>query len=419
MVEPIYRALGGTALLQGVENRLVQAGRLVTAKGAEVILLERQRAEKILWGLIPHSAAKVFEKEENFRQRAEFDFARQANGAIQRLMQRNAADHDLLKLAGGDNLLSTSAMTEYTVYQSRWLSSGARGESFCADDLIFSEDMYLREDIEGTQNMRIPGIPLNPMFTRKPNVMRETVAKVGLWQISETMEDWADNICTELKSRRLDLNRILRYGDVQPIFWKNREWVSDDSLLVDYASEIAKKRTSISLMLLSADKRLARVMARTTGLPVVMLTPLEALKLAPGVDWKSRTEISVHDFFPNCPTDMRLFEEAPAIYDEILIDTGNVKGFLTQLVKDPSPGNKSRVTYLSRIVTSSGIDRSGHRFEVSRNKRIEIPEVHFLRVTFPNGVERMLPTSKESVADQPRRRFSRIRAGLKRFSKSK
>lgn len=411
---PLYRALGGTALCQGVENRLIQAGVILTHTQA---CAEMEVTDNLTRALFSHNNVNWSRQEAvtaSRTARAEFDYALRANTAVKRLLDCNATEHDLLKLASGNFLIAGSGVTDLTKQSIEWIHLGGKGESFTIEDLTFSEDMYVTEEVSMRKSMRVAEIGLRPLFLNRPVVEKMTVSEVGLWQITETKTAWANNILDQLVQLRETMENP-GFAQVFPIFDRNREWVNDDSLLVRRATEYARSMTKCTLVLVSSDKRLGRRMARTTGLPVARVDPIEVVINNPDVDYNATMSLTYQQVFNTDYSRDDVIVDYPPVYGEVLIDTGSMQAAAGKFLLTYTPGGSVILNHTT--LSRTGVDDTGTRYEIQ--KRFPTPGIRTVRISVhaPNGVDRTT-RPKRNLDVQETGFAQRARAGFLRFARS-
>jgi hypothetical protein len=202
VLEPLYEAIGGSSLLQGVENRLIRAGKLLTATAMRARVMTVSHALRALFGETRTSDLRLIEEFDKKRDRAEYDGALRANSAFQRLIERKASPSDLISAAGDRFLIANCGLTAFSEYEAQWIQSGMKGPTFTSSDLSYSEDMYLEDEISMNKVLRVPDIMLKPEFMGRNHVYKRTVARAGLWQVSSTMEEWATDTVNQLLDRK-------------------------------------------------------------------------------------------------------------------------------------------------------------------------------------------------------------------------
>jgi hypothetical protein len=349
-------------------------------------MLKTNNMMRTLFGDKPITLVREEERISSLRDRQQFDCALRANTAIQRLLMREANEHDLLAVSGEGFLTATAGTTQMDVFQMEWLCLGGKGEAFSIQDLLFSEDMYLREEVSADATLKVPNIPLRPQAGKSLALPVMTTTKTGLWQVSESQLEWSERIVQELKLVR-ETRGNPSYQDVFPIFYRNREWVNDDSLLIARASQIAAGKTSCSLLLVSGDKRLARAMARTTSLTVVLVSPVIAARNARRTVYDAEQTMSVTEVIGFEAKRNLLSSEFPPVYDEVLIDTGSLSAACQRLDVDSDDGQVGKTYWSSQLVRTGNID--GTRYEVLEQEKISERDAGFtVDVLYKNGEHR-------------------------------
>jgi hypothetical protein len=415
-VRPLYRAVGGNALLQGVENRLIQAGKILTRSKAEAEITIRDGVNYTLFGYQRVTVVRENQRIANSLARRAYDGALSANAALQRLLLRNANESDFLKLTRDENFIVAGfGQTELTKVDAEWISLGGKGEAFTIEDLTFSEDMYSYDEVSLTKSLRVGGIPLTPRFANSIVQTRRTVPAVGLWQITEEKSDWADRIHRELLRLRDDVSNP-SYQDVFPIYYENREWVADDSLLVRRATDIASSLTKATLLLVSSDKRLGRRMARTTGMHVARVEPAMVILNNPSKVWCSQTSITVGEALGTNIEHNNVLVGFPPVYHEVFIDTGSLEATALQLASDPSLVKQNRIPLFVSTLVDTGINRENLRYQ--RVQRITFPGRLVVRVMMhlASGPDRFASVLREEEGKPVAgNRDSRLSSSMKRF----
>jgi len=175
--------------------------------------------------------------------------------------------------------------------------------------------------------------------------------------------------------------------------------VADDTLLVNRASQIATEFTSGTIILVSADNRLARVIARTTSLCVAGVNPLIAIKNNLNKEWKDSIVLSANEVF-GFDIGIKPFAEAPPVFSETLIDTGNVSSF-AQRVEENMNGHGIRTNTFSTInLQRTGVNTLGSRYEVVRKQLLSNNLHYSVMIFYPNG--EMRPSSLTPLVEQTR-----------------
>lgn len=296
---PLYEANSGQNQFSSLENRLLATKTLLGRRGAEVEIAKTRRLFDQLLGIQDFKGLRDREKLVRFQARQEFGGALQGNTAFKRLLDRNARGSEAKQLLAAGFLMVDNAVTEFRLSDAVWLGRGGKSEIFTIDDITFNEDMFLRKEVSLEESMKISGIPLKVLYNNKASLTLPTVSRVGLWQINETMRDWAENIGTNLRDLWVENDRKpLRDHIVLGVYNKNREWVNDDSTLISVccrASEAANESSFVGLI--SDDHRLGNQMSKTANVQVIRLSAKEFVKHRAGTDFlDSSFQMSIGEF---------------------------------------------------------------------------------------------------------------------------
>jgi hypothetical protein len=398
--EPLYMALGGTSLLQGVENRLVQCGKILTKTAANSEIAVTHRNLVSLFGDYPLEYVGRELKLSSRLARERFEGALSAHSAIQRLLRREANDEDFIRALTGKFLCGSAATQTLTVSACDWVHQGGRGEAFVASDLLRSEDMYLTDEVSMESSLRVGGIPITPRLTQNLSKTVETIAKVGLWQITKAKEEWAEDIVSRLSLLRSE-GKILSYQDVFPIFYDHREWVRDDSLLIRRATDIAADLSSASILLVSDDIRLARVMAKTSGLPIVVTRPVDVIRRVKPTMIDDSWKLSVSEAI-GFPAKHNVYDRVlPPIFDEVLIDTGSVAAAAQKVDVGHDLNGYPTGVYYKVELQRTGLNEAGLRFEVIKRQKLNGNRASTVRSIWPNQEERVHTFVEDSLSIRP------------------
>jgi len=146
-----------------------------------------------------------------------------------------------------------------------------QGENYSLRDITLSEDIFVREEVSAEETFKIQGLPLRPYIGTGERIY-STKTKVGLYQISTTMEEWSENLLGRLITSRDRLNRPLEPHEVGPICDIDPEWVNDDSVIIAQCHrECSGPMAKYSVILISDDRRLANQMAETCNVSVLRI----------------------------------------------------------------------------------------------------------------------------------------------------
>jgi len=276
---PLYMALGPGAGATAVECRLVRSKILLGRKAAETELTRVQRYNSVIFGNLPKNYLDHLTKVNSRDRSKAYGNALQASSAFTNLLQRNAQPEDMDRLMLEGYQVIQTARRKFEMQHAIWISEGCKGRVTNLSDITLSEDMFLREDVSCEESLKIPGIPLTVRFKGSLKVAL-TKTKVGLYEIGSSQHEWAQNLGYQLVNERnkIGFDQSLPKNLVREIFYENREWVTDDCLIVGHITEWAMKKNVSSLtvvVIASTDKKLAQRVADSANLTVALLDPTE------------------------------------------------------------------------------------------------------------------------------------------------
>jgi len=340
--EPIYKKAGTAAGISGVENRLLRAKRLVSGSTARQLIDQKDRLLQVLGGLETVKSLDLKRKRESSKKREEFENALQANSAFQRLLSRTACQSDVNKLLGDRFFTPISyGSLHFTASHAKWLFKGGKGQYLTIQDLRSSEDMYLYDELTVENSLRVSGIPLCTMFNNRSTVIRPTVKKIGLYEISKTQEEWADTIIQDLKSDGGGLRPVPR-ENVLEIFSKDPEWINDDSLIISRVIRDYKdKPVNTPIILISEDEKLSRQLSRTMNSHVFLYKPDDIVRHVRREYWTSTSTIDVLELKS---LDRKLNSQVIDNGLHVYIDSGSLMASAVKYTQtDPDPITSKRI----------------------------------------------------------------------------
>jgi len=297
------------------------------------------------------------------------------------------------------NFISVNTgVTHFTKWDARFLFNGGRGETYSIEDLSFCEDMFVRTEVSDEETYKIGGLHLHPLIGRRPKQV-VTKTKVGLYEINQSMESWANTILSELQSRRTEQGPVVRDQALQ-VFEKYPEWVNDDSLLIERCLRDTADRNfrSTRVLLVSSDKRLGNQMAQTCNVTVSRVDPMDYIKMMQSTDLEFLSKIeslqtAVAELNERGRRDGTQF---------MYLDTGSIMAAASKMDLQPFD---DRPQFVKRNVVETGIDNAGHRFSSytltplgSKNKLSEcihkpiLTPKRFRYGNFPEGRQPRTPT---------------------------
>jgi hypothetical protein len=284
------------------------------------------------------------DKDRSKTMRARYDGALNANAALQNLLKRQGGKQDAMDLMGSENFHTvTTGERDFTRQDAEWVYLNGQGENYSLHDVSLSEDIFVRDEVSVEETFKVEGIPLRPYFFGGPK-LRFTKTKVGLYQISSTMEEWAEDLVLRLTTERGRLGRPLKPREVAPIFMENPEWVNDDTGLIGKChSDTANSRANQQVALISGDRKLANKMAETCNVSVMRIDPREFVRLATTLDRSIRQGM-----------DLGFLRNHGIRQEFVYMDTGSVSAAAQPLEEEEG------VVY-TRQVRDSGWSH-GHRY---------------------------------------------------------
>jgi len=354
MPPPLYKSVGVTSGVSGVERRLVRAKLILPLRDAKLEWDRESHLTEIMFGTRTVKSSLLAEVRDLRKSRKRFGDAISGNSAFQNLLRRRADGSEIEKLRDEGFGIVASGRLSFAYLDAVWVSEGCKGEIFTLADLPRSQDMYLRTEVSNERTMKVPGLLLHPVG-RSGRRLVETVTRLGLWQISTSMENW----CIE-KVQRLQELRDHWNGDppaerIRAVLRDNPEWVADDSLITARVFEDIRGEISTqTIVLLTRDKRLCRQLAQTTDTIVVGVDPLVVLNAFPDRVYDARMEVTPYDIETILGGEWFSAKgiRPPA---HCYVDTGSVESALMNMRADVEPG------VLHREVLSEVYIHNGHR----------------------------------------------------------
>jgi len=260
--EPLYERAGVKNEITSVEARLVQAKRLLPKAQARVEMDKANRIQTYLFGHTDIGEHQRVLREKSSRRRGQVSAALRGNSAYMNLLNRTGTDHDVTRLIKDEWKPCVCGQPEFSMNHANWLSKGARGNTLNIFDIPSTSDMYVKSEVSIEESLKVGDIQLK--VQGKSNwIPQRTITKVGLYEITDTMEQWCDDKLNALIALRNDKGKPLIRSEILPVFTENKEWINDDSLLIAECIERTKDLGRESIVaLVSTDKRLANQMSR-------------------------------------------------------------------------------------------------------------------------------------------------------------
>jgi len=360
--EPLIAASTGSNMFASFEHRLERTRHVVTRSDAERewenTLRIRERLLRRYKTTVESEARQSFDRK---RARAEFGNALNANVAFSHLLDRKGTISDVIQLTSRNFHVVNCGATGFSKWDAEWLFLGGKAESFSIEDLSFSEDLFLRKEISEDETLRVGSIPLLPLVKANKKVM--TTTTVGLYQIGSGMFEWAADLADRLEKLRDLRGRPLTPDDALQEYEKDPEWVNDDTLIISRCRRDTAhlSKTTCSVILVSADKRLGNQLANSCGVAVYRVDPREY------IPWTLRPEIGPSS--KEDPFVMRSYFKNMSVSLPVktYVDTGSVNAYLAKMqsLEDGSPS--------VRRTTSSCVLPDGRRQVSYELVKLDIP----------------------------------------------
>jgi hypothetical protein len=406
-VKPLYKALAPLSGLRGVENRLIQTRRVMQGKDA---LVELQRTQRILEALFNTNGVRESERIErikNFQKRKEYEEALQGNSAFQRLLNRDASDNDVIDLLKQGFLPSVGGVVELTRQLIDFMVSG-QSECYTIDDIPLTGDVYLTSEVSVEATMRVPNIPLKPRYGSRAGKVQLTEARLGLWQVSKSQEEWADDIVEQLTLERARTGRPLVTPDVLPRFSERMEWVRDDTHVIRDVINLTEKKPPGSVLLVTKDYKLCRRVAKTAGTTVIALSPESVIINNKREVWSEESAKDVCRSLLHAHRE-NLEHVAPKVYD-VIVDIGNFKAHAEHMANGVNDhGHKTGAVYRCNLLEAD-FTLQGRR-SLTEFVLLNGANNYPIRIISPHSeVRSTIIRPTEDVSSKPKRRFEKLRS---------
>lgn len=360
MPAPIYEEAGVRNEIAAVESRLVQAKRLLPKTQAIVEANRSKRIRSHLLSRVDILRDKEREKEKSLLKRAQFSNALRGNTAYMRLVERTGSMDDITKLFREHWKTCVSGQPEFTMEHARWLSNGAKGNTLNIFDIPRTSDMYLRSEVSLEESLKVGGIRLN-VRGKEGFIPQVTKTKVGLYEISSSMEEWCDDKVRQLILKRDELKRPLTRSETLPIFSQDREWINDDTLIIADVIESTKCLSeNTQVVLVSNDRRLGKQMGRQANVRVILVSPESLIAAMPHRTWSSTSEVTPNEIFEVFPRAERLrgtLQKPIKVY----IDTGSLLSACSKFERVKVRAEQADKLVQYELITSG--NRRGYRYE--------------------------------------------------------
>jgi hypothetical protein len=152
---------------------------------------------------------------------------------------RKATGNEIPTLFQEGYHVTTSGVESLQYSQIKWLQqeSTERHKDYTIRDLVVQEDMFLCDDIMDPGTMKVEGIHIHQKAFGKEKVL-VTHAATGLYKVTASEEDWADQLVDRLKLARREYNKTTLPPEVvSDILLSSRDWIADDNIIYGYCQE--------------------------------------------------------------------------------------------------------------------------------------------------------------------------------------
>jgi len=226
--------------------------------------------------------------------------------------------------------------------------------------------MYLRSEVSTDEEMKVSGISRLWLRNGK-NVITETRADVGLWQVSADAREWAQLVGAKLEEKRVELDTVtLDRSDVLNVYWDNREYVADDPMILRRVLRLSQSLNPVENgCIFTQDIALAKMCANRSGMTFYRISPSVLLSLIEGKD--ARRECLEFDMNPALVWQKLKLPGHPVKIS--IVDTGSLDAMLME--HEQGADRKTGKSVISRRTQIDyGVDRRG-RFEVFSVRKIK------------------------------------------------
>jgi hypothetical protein len=393
--EPLYEATGAQNRFQSSETRLIRTKHLIGRKDAERELEKTQRTQHALFGTTDTIHAAQQAKLQRRLARRKFSDALQGNTAFMRLLNRCANGTEEAILLKEGFLSVGCGVTAFTKWQARWLSDGGRGEAHDISSLTSTEDMFVRSEVSTEESFRVGGIPLRILTSGKARE-EYTSSKVGLYQINNSMFDWAEKLCSRLVEERQMLGVPISAPHLSSIFNEDREWVNDDTLIISQCLiDVGKHTKATHVALISDDRRLAGQMANTCNVTVIRISSRSAILKVQRERWDSQTHVSVREAESMLSTTSMAGTRLLSVYT----DTGSIAAACAKYDASTSIPEKRVFKFREGISSGYNINQERYSRYILRSEDVTASLVYELHINVHRGKRFKWYKPVESVYD--------------------
>jgi len=389
--QPLYERCGVKNEVTSVEARLVQAKRLLPKAQARVEMDKANRIHNYLFGRTDIGEHQRTLQEASARRRGQVSDALRGNTAYMNLINRTGTDHDITRLFKENWKPCVTGQPEFSMNHANWLSKGAKGETLNIFDIPSTSDMYVRSEVSIEESLKVGDIQLK-VQGKSDWIPQRTVTKVGLYEITDTMEQWCDEKLDALIALRDKKGKPLIRSEILPVFSENKEWINDDSLLIAECIELTKdlgRDTVVALV--SKDKRLGNQMSRQANIFVVLIDPVSLVKAFPKKTWNSTSSLTKEELLAAYPKNHKLGRKSPEF---VLFDSGSMASSLSNIEREYDESTGICEVYKVESLESGHL-KDGKRWEKVKREKLLIPSSLSLLKVFNPGKKDPFRKSKQ------------------------
>jgi len=401
--DPLYKGEELDGLLRCAEHRLIRSRRIVRRPEAEVEYERFRKLELLLSTADSVASCMIHTRAARERVAALFNGALTANTAFQNLLQRKANGDEIPRLFREGYDLIRNGQTGFHFRDAEFLAQAKplRNSDYTLYDLVPVEDIFLQDEVSVASSLKVEGILLETMMANQVK-HQITSSRLGLYQISEAEEEWADNTVEELRATRDANEGILPIERVREIYLRSTEWVNDDDPIM-YQIQTHSRTESFPrpVLVVTNDGKLCQRAADMYNiivyrLPTDLFVPVYIMNTGAGVvreeDLKgyslSRLLIDFGDYIR-----MVYRWVTPGL---LLFDTGALRETAKNLAIDE--GNITKVLHPYKCRFKSNFKRS-ERLQISNHEVIRDRLSFYLPHATDSGMRRFTKADKPKYID--------------------
>lgn len=360
--EPLLQGTEGEFTANSVVKRLVATRLLCTEVQAGIEIEQSKKLGQLIFKAFGEDIPETLKLQALERHWASEIYNGAFTGlkAIQNMLARKANHHDVEKclLDPALSVCRTGRMA-FTPFDAKWIGMGGKGSIYSMSDLTLSNSYFGLEEVSTNTLLKVGGIPIQQTQWGRPD--RQTVSKLGLWQISGTMVEWAQRKYDQIHEASLIKGRRLNFTKIPEIFTEDLEWVNDDSGIILNAlnkMRTGKYLTDSTIILVTGDIKLSRKLANTIYTSIYRIDARDLLHMYPDREVWNEDELPGHvDLWS------KLVSLDPSISTwktpvDVLYDTGHISAVLVDIFNVSHAPTRE---VWKKTINRSGFDEIGRR----------------------------------------------------------